>query len=53
MDEYSSLRRVGSRLHRSRAITQVSSDKSKCFVGLVHCVVNMLSPGKVFAEGDS
>ena len=44
---------VGSGFHWSGAITQISPDKSKGLVCLVHSVVNMLSPVKIFTDGNS
>ena len=34
-------------------MTQISPDKSKGLVGLVHSVINMFSPGKIVTDGNS
>ena len=47
---------IGSRFRWSCAITEVSSDKSQCLVdlvGIVDRVLNLFSPGEVFADGDA
>ena len=44
---------VGSCLHRSGAISKVSPDKSKGFVGFVYGIINVLPTGEIFTDDNS